>query len=448
MSLPFMLKKFLVRTGVARFLPVSRRLTDNGNDFVHYYSDRVLAAPVEELLSPATFPQLPGPDVLNLNEPAPCFDSPVSAGRVTADRTGLPSAWGMPELREQIAENLHRRDARKLDPRTDVLVTHGATGALASTLEAFVNPGDRVVMLDPCSPHFALGAKSRRARIRWLPTTTEDGRLRFSDTAMSAALRGAKLLVLADPGNPTGGTIAPEELERLAWCANRSDVLIFLDESYSKFRYDGRPCELATLPGAERRTLSAGSLTTEAGLGSLRLGWLAGPRHLVRACTLTQSLSAPYVPSVCQQVAVRTLQSAEESFSPVLEQFRARRRYAFDRLKAMGFAPSWPSGGFFCWLSVGELGMSGQVFAERLLKEQRVLVGPGIAFGPSGKNFVRVSFAAEDGRLREALGRLAAFVAGVKGQPIVQTATVSASLETPETPAVPKVERIPTFSRV
>lgn len=451
MPLPLGLTKFLIRTRLARFVPRARRLTDGGTEYLRYYSDKVLTAPVDELLDPAMFPNAPGPDVVNLNEPAPRFDSPVSAGRVAADRGGLPSAWGLPALRQTIAESYRKRDGRSVDANEGVLVTHGATGAFAAVLDAFVNPGDRVVLFAPSSPLFAVGAKSRRASIQWVPTRNESGVARFDEPTLANAMRGAKLLAFADPGNPDGAAMSPEDQERIAWLANKHDVLIYLDESFARFRYEGRPSAMASLLGADGRTLSASSLTQGHGLGSVRVGWLAGPRPLVRACALTATMSAPFVPTVCQQVAARCLAADDELFAPVLEQFRERRRYAFDQLKAMGLEPTWPVGGFFCWLPVTQFGVDGKTFAERLLAEQRVLVGPGVAFGPAGHDYVRVSFATDEGRLREGLGRLASFVARLKGEPVVEAMRVSIpigepTLEVPAEPAAP--ERMPSFSRV
>src|SRR5205814_1128730 len=146
----------------------------------------------------------------------------------------------------------------------------------------------------PCSPLFALGAKSRRATVRWVPTWTEDGRARYPLPAFEKAMRGAKLLILSDPGNPAGGCLADEELDHIAWIAAAYDVLIVADESFARLRYDARGKPIGTLAGADRRILTLGSVTQEFGLGSLRVGWLAGPRHLVRACGLTQNLSAPF----------------------------------------------------------------------------------------------------------------------------------------------------------
>jgi aspartate/methionine/tyrosine aminotransferase len=452
MPLPLAVTKLLVRTGAARFVPAAKRLTGGATDYLRYYSDAVLTAPVDDLLDPAAFPRPAGPDVLNLNEPAPRSDSPVSAGWA-ADRTGPPPAWGLPELRDAVADTFRRRGNKGIDPGENVLVTHGASGAFAAALGAFVNPGDRVVLFAPSSPLFAVGAKARRAAVRWVPTTTEAGRLKFDPAVLTAAARGAKLLVVSDPGNPSGGTLAAEDQERIAWLAARYDVLIYLDESFAKLRFEGKPNGLAVMPGADRRTLSAGSLTPGFGLGSVRVGWLAGPKPLVQACALTATLSAPFVPTVCQRVAARSLAAGDDLFAPVLDQFRGRVRFAADKLKAMGLDPAWPGGGYFLWVPVAGLGLTGRAFAERLLAEQRVLVGPGDVYGPGGDGFVRVSVAADDGRVREGLARLEAFVAGLRGEPVVRAASVPAPAgepipAEPEAPAAAEPERRPSFSRV
>jgi aspartate/methionine/tyrosine aminotransferase len=449
-ALPFWLTKLLVRTGIARFTPLARRLTGGGTAFLRYYSDRVLAAPVEELLDPAFVPDACGPHVFDLNQPAPQSASGVSLGRLTADRRGNPPATGLPELKSAVAQRYARLDGRTLDPETEVLVTHGATGSLASAFDAFVNVGDRVVLFDPCSPLFSLAAKSRRATVRWVPTWTEDGRSRYLAQAFEKAMRGATMLVLSDPGNPTGGCLAEEDLDHVAWIAAAYDVLVFADESFTRFRYGARAKAFGKLAGAEKRILTAGSVTQEFGLGSLRVGWLAGPRHLVRACGLVQNLNAPFVPAVCQQAAARVL-SEPEPDSTMLDQLKGKRDYAVERLRAMGLELDSPAGGYFAWVAVAGLGLDGRAFAERLFREEQVQVGPGCAFGPGGTGHIRVSFAGDDGRLREGLSRMAAFVARLKN-PTAPLPVTPAEPEVPEE-SEQKTEEMtdapkPTFSRV
>ncbi|MBN9122082.1 MAG: pyridoxal phosphate-dependent aminotransferase [Planctomycetes bacterium] len=416
MAIPFWLTKLLVRTRLVGVTPRARRLTGGGTAYLKYYSDRVLSAPLDELLDSAFVPHAPGPDAIDLNQPTP--DAPPARGAVSVGSTHAPSAPGrvpvtLPELSRAVAER-YRRAGRTVNPDTDVVATHGATAAYTAALDAFVNPGDRVVLFDPCSPLFSLGAKSRHANIRWVPTWTEDGRCRYIAADFERAMRGAKVLVISDPGNPAGGCLANEDLEHIAWIAGGYGVLVYLDESFTSFRYGAaeRPRSLAAMPGADRLTITAGSVSQEFGQPGMRVGWLAGPRHLVRACQLAANLTAPYVPPVCQQAAARLL--SEPPPPDVPDRFRAKRQYTADRLRAMGLEPELPGGGYFVWVPVSALGLDGRAFAERLLKEERVLVGPGGAFGPSGAGHVRVSFAADDGRLREGLNRMAAFVERLK----------------------------------
>lgn len=442
MALSFFWKRLFVRTGLARFSSAADRLTGGGRKFLRYYSDRVLAAPVEELTDPATFPA-GEPDVLNLNRAAPPTEA-FSGGRPPGYHFGTASTSGDAALRAAIAE----RCGRSVNPDGEVCVTHGATAAFAATLDAFVNPGDRVVMFDPCSPLFALGAKSRRAKVRWVPTWTEDGRTRFVVDGLARILRGAMLLVIADPTNPTGGTLTADGYEQIAWLARRQDVLLYIDESFGRYRYDADRPAFATMPGMENRLLTAGSVTQGYGVGSARVGWVTGPKHLVNAVSLMANLSAPFVAPACQQAALKALTAAESLFAPTLELFQRKRDYAVERLRGMGFEPATPTGGYTCWVSVAGLGLTGRQFAEQLLREKRVLVGPGSAFGPSGMDFVRISFAEEDGRLREGLTRMAQFVAALKGQPVVTAERVT--METPPANAEPTEttpEREPAFSR-
>ncbi|MBA4189770.1 MAG: hypothetical protein C0467_17435 [Planctomycetaceae bacterium] len=453
-GLPFWFTKLLVRTGVAKFTPRAKRLTDGGTAFLRHYSDRVLAAPIEELLDPAFVPDACGPDVIDLNPAAPRSESGISLGRFTADRRGNPPPQGLPELRTAIADRYQRFDSRAVNPENEVLVTHGATGALATALDAFVNPGDRVVMFDPSSSLFTLGAKSRQATVRWVPTWTEDGRCRYPAAAFEKAMRGAKMLVLSAPMNPTGACIADEDLDHLAWIAAAYNVLIFADESFARFQFGTSGKAFGRLAGADKRILTAGSISQEFGLGALRVGWLAGPRHLIRACGLMQNLNAPFVPAVCQQAAAKALSEPDAEFRVQRDRLKEKRDYTFDRLRAMGLEPDRPGAGLFMWVPVAGLGLDGRTFAERLFREERVQVGPGIAFGPSGAGHIRIGFAADDGRLREGLTRMAAFIDRLRNPSIgVMSARVELEVapteEVTETPVAEATEQAkPAFSRV
>jgi aspartate/methionine/tyrosine aminotransferase len=410
-AFPLFLTRLLIRTGIARHLPAVRRLTDGGGAFVHYYSDRVLAAPHAELREAAALLELYGPEVIDLSPGAPRFDLvPSGSTKLPADRRGWPPPWGLAELRVAVAERLLAGHGLAASPADEVLITHGAAGAFSVALDTFVNPGARVVLFDPTSPLYPLALRQRRARLRWVPTRTEEGRVRFRLDHLDRALRGARLLVLTSPANPTGGVFAAEDLEQIAWWADRHDVLIFSDEVFERYRYDGEAPGVGTLPRAERRTVTAGSVSKGHALAAVRVGWLAGHRHLIRPCALTAVLQTPFVSTLSQQVALAALRLGPEAFAPIRAGFESRRRYGFERLQGLGLQTAWPSGGFFFWVPVWPLGLTGRAFAEQLLRAKGVVVTPGEHFGPSGAAYVRISYAVEDGRLREGLARVGEFL--------------------------------------
>ena len=418
MAVPFWLKKVCSRVGLAPYLPAAKRFCQGDTSFVNYYSDRILAAPLDDLLDPTAFPEAEAPDVLNLNLAAPRYDAAYERASASAKGHSAPSALGSPELRKAIADSVRVRQNRVLNPDEQVLITHGAMGAYANALDAFVNPGDPVVLFDPSSPMFRIGAQSRRAKLRWVPTWNDDGRCRFLMEGLAKAMRGAMMLVLANPSNPTGGVLGAEEWEQIAWLAKRQDVLIYADESFGRYQY-GETVRIPANAEFQKRLLTVGSVSQTYGMASTRVGWLTGPKQLVSACRLTSVLSAPFIPGVCQASALKALEAPEEMFRPTLDQFRKRRQYAFDRLRAMNLEPLWPNGGYTLWVNVAGLGIEGRAFADRLMREERVLVGNGDLYGPSGKHHIRISYAAEDGRLREGLTRIGSFVARFKGMEMV-----------------------------
>jgi aspartate/methionine/tyrosine aminotransferase len=427
----FWLTKTLVRTGIARWLPSVRRRLEGGANYLHYLSDRCLAAPLDELtdlanyLSPSVKERALSGDVIDFAGLAPRLELPTPAARVASAR-GYSPPGGLPELRAVVADYLAR--GQLMVSPEEVLVTAGATGAFSIALDTFVNPGDRVVSFTPASPLFRVGLGHRRARIQWVPTTTEAGQTRFHMEPFTKALPGAKLLVLSQPCNPTGGAFASEDLEQIAWWANKYDVLIYSDESFARFRNGEHDC-FGSLRPAAKRTLTAGSVTYGWGMAAARVGWLAGCRHLVRPCAAMAALTNPFLPAAGQLSALGAMRQPEEAFDRARETVAAKRHYAVERL---GFAlgiDNIESGGLCVWLPVSTLDMSGREFTERLYAEKRVLVTPGNLYGPGGDEYVRLSIAGDDGRLREGLIRLAEFVAELRSEPVPTAPMVEASAE-------------------
>jgi aminotransferase len=420
----FWLTKTLVRTGIARWLPSFRRRLDGGASYLRYLSDRCLASPIDSLTDLAAYWQADAADAIDLAGLAPRLELPPPASRAGSTR-GYPPPGGLPDLRAAIADHV-AGGKLTVNPADEVLVTAGATGAFAVALDTFVNPGDQVVTFAPTSPLFRIGLEHRRARVHSVPATNDGGIVRFPMETFTRALPRTKLLVLSHPANPTGGVFAPEDLEQLTWWANKFDVLIYCDESFARFRFDGEHVSVGSLKPATQRTLTAGSATFACGLAAARIGWLAGYRHLVRPCAVTAALLCPFIPAAGQLAAISALRQP----AAVRETFAAKRRYVHERLTDLGLEPAWPAGGLCVWLPVGSLGLTGRAFADRLYAEKRVLVTPGDLCGPGGEDHVRVSFAADDGRVRAGLSRLVEFVNELR--PAATTAAAKQVVE--ETP--------------
>lgn len=410
MTESFFWRKVLARTGLARYVPSLKRALDGGEAYLPYYSDRMLAAPLGALQDAALLPTIRTPDSIDLAVGSPRCDLHLSLPRAYHDRRP-ESAWGDSELREELAARFHRDHGPDPDPAEEVLITHGATGAFAVALDAFINPGDRVVLFDPTSPIFSLGLEHRRAAIVRVPTWSEKGSVRFAMDVFAKAMRGAKMLVLADPANPTGGVFAAEDLEQIAFWTRKTDAIVFQDASFDHWRAEPARARLAALPHAEGRTLTCGSFAKSHGLSAIRVGWLTGHRHLVRPCALAATLAAPFISPLCQQVALTALRTGDESLASARKDMNDRREYVGERLRAMGLAPWTSAAGFFYWIPV-PAGDTGRSFAQRLLSETGVLVNPGEPFSPTGSRFIRLTFATDEGRLRTGLNRLAEFLVG------------------------------------
>lgn len=407
MHRPFWLTKLFVRTGFARWLPSVRKQMGGGIGYLRYCSDRGLAIPLEELIALSDYWSTSEADSIDLAKIGPRLDAP-SPARIASPR-GYPQPGGGMELRSAIADHLCN-GGLTVDAADEVLVTPGAISAWSTALDTFVNPGDRVVAFEPCSPLFNIGLKHRRARVHWIATATDNGFVRFDVNRLRRALSGAKMIVLSHPVNPTGGVFAAEELDQIAWWANRRNVLIYCDESFAAFRFEGEHVSLGSLESARRRTLTAGSLSFGWGQAALRIGWLAGYRHLLGPCAVMCALNNPFIPSANQQSALMALRQSPTSQSAMRDSVAEKRLFIHERLRDLGFDPNWPAGGLFAWFSVKPFKMQGREFADRLFAEKRVLVSPGELFGPSAADYVRLSLAADDGRLREGLTRLAEFV--------------------------------------
>src|SRR5262245_42982260 len=221
MTLPPLLARLLIHTAAVRLLPGLQRRLEGGVEYLRYYSDRLLGSPLDLLQSLAECLGHDAPDLIDLASGAPRFDLVSSSTtRLPAERRGWPEPAGLPELRGAVAAKLLADNRLAVSPAEDVLITHGALGAAQVIVDAFVNRGDPVVLLDPVSPIYPLLLRTRGAWVRWVGTRLDEGRLLLRFDQLSRRLHGARLLVIGSPANPTGGIVSADDLEQVAWWAS------------------------------------------------------------------------------------------------------------------------------------------------------------------------------------------------------------------------------------
>ena len=325
-------------------------------------------------------------------------------------RTSYTANSGLLELRQAIAAALRGRYGLEYDPGHEVLVTVGVSEGLDLALRALLDPGDEVLVAEPCyvayPPCVALAGGVPVS----LPTSAADGFVPQAAVAERLVTPRTKAIVLNTPSNPTGAVLGRAALEALADVARRHDLLVISDEVYDRLSYDAPHVPMATLPGMAERTLLLNGFSKTYGMTGWRVGYAAGPRPLLAAMTKIHQYTALCASRQAQEAAIEALRVPDRDVQAMVDDYDARRRLFVSGLNRLGLTCHLPAGAFYAFPSVAATGLSSQGFAERLLTEGRVAVVPGDAFGAGGDGHVRCAYATALPQLEAALERMARFL--------------------------------------
>ena len=325
-------------------------------------------------------------------------------------RTSYTANSGLLELRQAIAAALRGRYGLEYDPGHEVLVTVGVSEGLDLALRALLDPGDEVLVAEPCyvayPPCVALAGGVPVS----LPTSAADGFVPRAAVAERLVTPRTKAIVLNTPSNPTGAVLGRAALEALADVARRHDLLVISDEVYDRLSYDAPHVPMAALPGMAERTLLLNGFSKTYGMTGWRVGYAAGPRPLLAAMTKIHQYTALCASRQAQEAAIEALRVPDRDVKAMVDDYDARRRLFVSGLNRLGLTCHLPAGAFYAFPSVATTGLSSQAFAERLLTEGRVAVVPGDAFGAGGDGHVRCAYATALPQLEAALERMARFL--------------------------------------
>lgn len=381
----------------------------------------------DELLAPAAKAMRPSgirkffdlaadmPHCISLGVGEPDFKTPWSvrdAGirSLELGRTKYTANSGLKELRGEICNYLQRRFDLHYKEE-NVLVTVGGSEAIDLTIRAVVQPGDEVIIPEPCFVCYEPITQLTGGVPVHIATRAEDQFRLTADQLRAAITPRTKLLIFPYPNNPTGAVMSAAEMEEIAAVLRETNVLVLSDEIYSELTYGlDRHVSIASLPGMAERTIVVNGFSKSYAMTGWRLGYAAGPAPLVKVMTKIHQSCIMSAPTTSQYAAITALRQCDDQIEMMRDEYNRRRRYVVKALNEMGLTCFEPRGAFYAFPCIKSTGMTSQEFCTKLLEQKHVALVPGDAFGASGEGYCRVSYAYSVEHLTEAMKRIREFL--------------------------------------
>ena len=381
----------------------------------------------DELLAPAAKAMRPSgirkffdlaadmPHCISLGVGEPDFKTPWSvrdAGirSLELGRTKYTANSGLKELRGEICNYLQRRFDLHYKEE-NILVTVGGSEAIDLTIRAVVQPGDEVIIPEPCFVCYEPITQLTVGVPVHIATRAEDQFRLTADQLRAAITPRTKLLIFPYPNNPTGAVMSAAEMEEIAAVLRETNVLVLSDEIYSELTYGlDRHVSIASLPGMAERTIVVNGFSKSYAMTGWRLGYAAGPAPLVKVMTKIHQSCIMSAPTTSQYAAITALRQCDDQIEMMRDEYNRRRRYVVKALNDMGLTCFEPRGAFYVFPSIQISGLTSSEFCEQLLREKEVAIIPGSAFGASGEGYARISYAYSVDHLQTAMKRIREFL--------------------------------------
>lgn len=358
------------------------------------------------------------PNVISLGVGEPDFETPwhirdEGIYSLEKGRTFYTGNAGLLELREEISKYLKRRFDMKYDAKEETLVTVGGSEAIDIALRAMIDPGDEIIIpqpsyvsYEPCA--ILAGGKPVIIELK------NENQFRLTAQELEAAItEKTKVLILPFPNNPTGAIMERQDLEAIAKVIEKHDIFVLSDEIYAELCYTDKHVSIVNIPGMRERTILINGFSKAYAMTGWRLGYACGPRHIIEQMYKIHQFCIMCAPTTSQYAAIDALKNGDADVQMMRESYNQRRRYLVNAFQEMGLDCFEPFGAFYIFPCVKQFGMTSDEFATKLLKQEKLAVVPGNAFGDSGEGFLRISYAYSLEKLKIAIGRLRHFVEGL-----------------------------------
>lgn len=355
-------------------------------------------------------------DAISLGVGEPDFTTPWSireAGIYSLEKgeTHYTANAGLMELREEICTYNKRKFGVEYNPKKEVLVTVGGSEAIDAMIRCVINPGDEVLIPEPCFVCY----KPLTVMAGGVPVpiqTKEEDDFRLLPGQLKEKITDkTKLLILPYPNNPTGGVMSGADMEAIAEVLRGTDILVLSDEIYGELRYSEEGhIPFSKFDGMRERTVVVNGFSKAFAMTGWRLGYALGPEPIIKLMTKVHQYGIMSAPTTAQYAAIEALKSCDEDVKEMCDEYNYRRRYIVDGFRDMGLSCFEPLGAFYVFPCIKSTGMTSEEFCNNLLQEEKVAVVPGNAFGESGEGFIRCSYAYSIENIQEALKRIERFV--------------------------------------
>jgi len=354
-------------------------------------------------------------DVISLGIGEPDFTTPqpiIDAGvrSLQAGETHYTSNSGILELRQALAAHLEAHYGVRYDPLSEIIITVGVSEALYLTFSALLDPGDEVIIPTPCFVSYQAEVLLAGGKPVEIYTTMEDDFQPNPAILEKAITPKTKAILLGYPNNPTGAVVSRDRLTAISKLAKKYNILVISDEIYDRLVYAHEHVCFPSLPGMQDQTLLLGGFSKAYAMTGWRIGYAAGPADIIQGLVRIHQYSVMSAPTISQYAALEALKVGEPFIQEMKAEYNRRRNLIFQGLNQLGLPTFEPHGAFYVFPSIHNTGMSDDVFAERLLMEEKVAVVPGSAFGDAGSGFVRCSYATSYELIEKALEKIGNFL--------------------------------------
>lgn len=354
-------------------------------------------------------------DAISLGVGEPDFDTPWHIREegiysLEKGRTFYTSNAGLKELKQEICRYLYRRFDVSYNPDSEVMVTVGGSEAIDIALRAMCDPGDEVLIPQPSYVSYVPCTMLAGGKPVVIELEEKDNFKLTPEKLLAKITDKTKILVMPFPNNPTGAIMTKEDLAPIVDIIIKKDLFVISDEIYSELTYGTDHVTIAAFPGMKDRTILINGFSKSYAMTGWRLGYAAAPHRILEQMLKIHQFAIMCAPTTSQYAAVSALRDGDNDVQMMREAYDQRRRFVLHAFKEMGLDCFEPEGAFYAFPSIKRFGMTSDEFATRFLREEKVAVVPGTAFGASGEGFLRVSYAYSLKNLKEALGRMANFV--------------------------------------